>query len=697
MNNNWSPQEAERWVKDFGAPYGKDVALQAYASSLLGKEPDLVLYGGGNTSVKAQARALDGAKIQVLFVKASGQDMAAMRDPSGMVCMRMDGLLKLKKIRSMSDEVMADQYRLLLARPHAHLPSIETLLHAFLPAPYVTHTHPAAILALTNRQDARVALRKAFQGKVVTVAYTRAGLELAHAVDKAYRKNPRAEAIILLQHGLITWGKTAKEAYEKTLAAVQKAEDYLAAHVSRKLKFVSAIAPGAARQRFVQAAPVLRGLLCPASADPDRRFQRMILRPLLQEPVLRFVSSHQAKGLAMSAPLTPDYLIRTKALPLWLEEISESPETLRRETSFVIETYAKKYAAQARQHGASIADALPRVVFLKGLGAACAGKTPADARIAEGITAQAIRVKTAIYETGGQYLGLPAGHLSDMEFRAMQQAKTARHARLALSGSIALVTGAAGAIGSGICRSLLQAGCAVALADLPGKGLENASAHWEKSYPGQTLALSMDVTDTASVSRGFDELIAQFGGVDLVVVNAGIAHVAPLSELAMDQFRLLERVNVEGTLAVIAEAAKRFRLQNMGGDIVLISTKNVFAPGASFGAYSATKAAAHQLARIASLELAPLDVRVNMVAPDAVFSDGKIKSGLWAKVGPERMKARGLDQKGLEDYYRDRNLLKARVTADHVGRAVLFFATRQTPTTGATLPVDGGLPDATPR
>jgi NAD(P)-dependent dehydrogenase (short-subunit alcohol dehydrogenase family) len=199
------------------------------------------------------------------------------------------------------------------------------------------------------------------------------------------------------------------------------------------------------------------------------------------------------------------------------------------------------------------------------------------------------------------------------------------------------------------------------------------------------------------VGAGFDAVSRVWGGVDLVVINAGGAHVSTLTEMEEDDFRRLERINTEGALLLLGEAGRHFKRQGTGGDVVLISTKNVFAPGAGFGAYSATKAAAHQLARVASLELAEHDVRVNMVAPDAVFSHGARKSGLWAEVGPERMKARGLDAEGLEEYYRGRNLLHARVTARHVANAVLFFATRQTPTTGATLPVDGGLPDATPR
>lgn len=266
-----------------------------------------------------------------------------------------------------------------------------------------------------------------------------------------------------------------------------------------------------------------------------------------------------------------------------------------------------------------------------------------------------------------------------------------------LAGKVALVTGAAGAIGAGLCRALLDRGAVVAAADLPGERLDGLRRELAAAAPGRAAALPMDVADPAAVAAGFAAAAEAFGGVDLVVANAGVAAVARLTDLPLDTFRRLERVNAEGTLLTLAEAGRCLQAQGTGGDIVLVSTKNVAAPGAQFGAYSATKAAAHQLARIASLELAPFDIRVNMVAPDAVFGEGARKSGLWAEVGPSRMKARGLDEQGLEAYYRDRNLLKARVTPEHVARAVLFFATRQTPTTGATLPVDGGLPDATPR
>jgi NAD(P)-dependent dehydrogenase (short-subunit alcohol dehydrogenase family) len=284
-----------------------------------------------------------------------------------------------------------------------------------------------------------------------------------------------------------------------------------------------------------------------------------------------------------------------------------------------------------------------------------------------------------------------------MEYWSLEQSKLGKEIEKPLGGQVALVTGAAGAIGYGICRGLLQRGCHVAITDLAGEKLDRFAAEFAGLDAARTMSVPMDVTEAASVARAFSEIIGHWGGVDLVVINAGIALAGPLAELELEAFRRLERVNVEGTLLTLAEAGRHFARQATGGDVVLISTKNVYAPGAGFGAYSATKAAAHQLARIASLEFAPIGVRVNMVAPDAVFSGGGHQSGLWAEVGPGRMKARGLDQKGLEDYYRNRNLLKVRVTAEHVANAVLFFAARETPTTGACLPVDGGLPEATPR
>ena len=272
-----------------------------------------------------------------------------------------------------------------------------------------------------------------------------------------------------------------------------------------------------------------------------------------------------------------------------------------------------------------------------------------------------------------------------------------KNSELPLANQVALVTGAAGAIGYGICCGLLEQGCHLVATDLPGEKLDRFTADLKQIAGDRVMGVAIDVTDEESILRGFEEVILAWGGIDIMVVNAGIPLVKFLKDMDLDAFRKLEKVNVEGTLLTLREIARHLILQGTGGDIIIVSTKNVPSPGAGFGGYSATKAACHQLGRIASLELAQYGIRVNMVAPDGVFSEGKYKSGLWAEVGPDRMKARGLDEKGLQEYYQNRNLLKIKITGRHVANAVLFFATRQTPTTGVTIPVDGGLPDATPR
>jgi len=357
--------------------------------------------------------------------------------------------------------------------------------------------------------------------------------------------------------------------------------------------------------------------------------------------ILKTLATQEAIDFASlpekTGQLRPSALERLERSPLYLDVIGsyESAAVFRKQL-------AGRFEAYAAQHGAK-----PQAICLRDLGILCVSDAPDS-------------------------------HQS-------------------LHNKVALVTGSAGAIGHGICRALLNQGCYLAATDLPGERLDTLVCEFAETAGDRSLGVPLDVTDPNSVAQGLECIIQTWGGIDIVIVNAGIALTSPLTELSLEAFQKLEKVNVEGTLLTLAASGRLLTLQGIGGDIVLISTKNVFAPGAKFGAYSATKAASHQLGRIASLELAEFGIRVNMVAPDAVFSDGSHKSGLWATVGPERMKARGLDEAGLEEYYRNRNLLKAKVTAQHVANAVLFFVTRQTPTTGATIPVDGGLPDATPR
>ena len=419
--------------------------------------------------------------------------------------------------------------------------------------------------------------------------------------------------------------------------------------------------------------------------------------------MLDLLDSDHGREIALTPPLTTDHLIRTKASPLWINVTQFGDESsLREQLAAALTEYAGRYNSYFERHSHRMAaplerfDTMPRMILVPGVGAICPGRDAVEAGVVRDIIAQTLAAKMKIAATG-IYEGLSEEHLFDMEYSPLQRPKLRMRAEASLHRSVALITGAAGAIGSGICRALLVEGCHVVATDLAGEPLTSLVNELKLDFGERIFGTPLDVTDPDSVAKGFDRVIAEWGGVDLVVVNAGIAHVSSLADMDPGVFRKLEQVNVEGTLHLLSAAARHFKVQRTGGDIILISTKNVFAPGARFGAYSATKAAAHQLVRIASLELAEIGVRVNMVSPDAVFGSAGRKSGLWAEVGPERMRARGLDEKGLEEYYRQRNLLKARVTADHVGRAVLFFATRQTPTTGATIPVDGGLPDATPR
>ena len=697
MQNRWSKTEAARLggADDCEAR----LAQLVYATRLLGAEPDLAMYGGGNTSCKCTLVDAVGEARSTLFVKASGMDLALVEAHDFVA---LDYLVRLASVVALSDEAMVAELSCHTLRPSARRASVETPTHAVLPHPFVFHTHPSVILAFGNRAGGDETFATALGNEIAIVPYAPAGLELARAVREAMVRAPLAAGMVLMQHGLVTWGTTAREAYEATIAIVTRAEAALAKSRRRTLPTTTSVSTAERERRYVALAPVIRSALTPG--DTDALAERVVLDAELDANAVGLLDSAVGKELTLSAPLTPDYLVRGRKAPLWLDQPNlDDAKPFREQLGKVLADYQTDYRSYVARHAADAEFAQrkfpPRALMIPGLGLVTVGRDAADARMVRDIMMQGLRAKAAIWESGAEYRSLGEDHLFDMEFRAYQQAKAALKASdtPVLHGSVALVTGAAGAIGSGICEALLEQGCHVAVTDLPGSALDKLGQVLARRYPLRAIAVAMDVTDKASVAAGFGQTVLAFGGLDAVVINAGIAHVAPLVELDLDVFRKLEAVNVEGTLLVLAEAGRHFAVQNTGGDIVLISTKNVFAPGAGFGAYSATKAASHQLARIASLELAPLGVRVNMVAPDAVFSHGEKRSGLWATVGPNRMKARGLDEAGLEEYYRSRNLLKVRVTAEHVAAAVLFFLTHQTPTTGATLPVDGGLPDATPR
>jgi rhamnose utilization protein RhaD (predicted bifunctional aldolase and dehydrogenase)/NAD(P)-dependent dehydrogenase (short-subunit alcohol dehydrogenase family) len=711
MRSRWSDGEAAEFVGRYAAEWGEALALRTYASRLLGAEASLVLHGGGNSSVKTSWRNVLGEDVSAIFVKASGVDLATI-GPDGHPGLDLGYLLRLRAVAELSDEAMVDQLRTHLLRSDSPSPSIEALVHAFLPAFYVDHTHADAVLSLTNRPDGLALTQRALGDKVIVLPYITPGFKLAKACIAAFEEQSDAVGMVWGHHGIVTWGATARESYEAMIQLVSRAEDFLASErpdEGVRMRGTAATGTGdralaelaEAELRLARIAPIVRGLLAEQTGDEDRPYRRTVLLPLLTPAVLEALAAPGARGRFASPPLTTDHLIRTKALPMWAGGLDfDDDAALREQLATAVAAYVESYQAYVDRYaslmpaGIRAFDPLPRVVLVPGAGALCAGPDLRQAVITRDITEHTLAVKAL----AGDYKGLPEEELFRMEYRTLQHAKLGGQGQEAtLRGHVALVTGAAGAIGAGICEGLLESGCLVAATDLPGEPLDKLVKELDAHFPGRIVGVPLDVTDPELVAGAFSAVAGIWGGVDLVIPNAGLALVCALTDLGLERYRKLEQVNVEGTLLILSEAARMFRKQATGGDIVLISTKNVFAPGANFGAYSSTKAAAHQLARIASLELADDDVRVNMVAPDAVFSGGGRRSGLWAEVGPDRMKARGLDEAGLENYYQNRNLLRARVTATHVARAVLFFATRQTPTTGATIPVDGGLPDSTPR
>lgn len=684
----------DRWART----HGEDVALRIYTTRLYGADPTLVRHGGGNTSVKTRATEAGGREIPVLRIKASGRDFADL-EPEDLVALDLDRLAAPLRERTLPEQRDGDRdleifLRSRMLDPTAAAPSLETPVHALLPGRYVDHAHPDDLLALGQRPAGTELLREALGDDVPLLPYVSPGIPLALACREALASAPGATAFVWLQHGVVTWGDDARQTYESLLEVVERCR------ATRRRLARSGLALPVPREigEPEQVLRKLRGLLSPrrfdplangAATGPDGKDGR-ILRWRRSESILGQLEVEDASSTLTGPPLTADHIVRTGPWPVWLD-----PER-QRDWPDAVRDWSRRYLGILGPEADATRDHLPRTALVPGLGLVAVARTAAEADIALDLLEPSIAVQHEIAASGADSVHVAEEHLAEMDRRPWQTAKRKKSAG-SLHGRIALVTGAAGAIGSGVVEILADAGAHVAVADLPGPALDDVTAELERRAPSRVLPLPFDVTDGDATARAFDLLTREWGGLDLLVLNAGLAHVASLEDLDPADFRRLQAVNTEGVLHGLRTAARTFRHQGVGGDVILISTKNVFSPGASFGAYSASKAAAHQLARIASQELAALGVRVNMVSPDAVFGGPERPSGLWKEVGPSRMRARGLAPEELEDYYRRRNLLEARVQPRHVGRAVLFFAERHTPTTGATLPVDGGLPDATPR
>ncbi|MDH3346713.1 MAG: bifunctional aldolase/short-chain dehydrogenase [Desulfobulbaceae bacterium] len=696
MKNRYDQSEAQQYINRY-PEIPEDVALRVYTSRIIGKEADLVLHGGGNTSVKTEIKNILGESVEAIFIKGSGWDLSVI-EPQGFPALDLNYLRKLRVLEELSDEEMVNQFRTHLLDASSPNPSIETLVHAFLPYKFIDHSHADAIVALTNQEKADEHIQKALGDKAAILPFIMPGFPLAQKTAELFEKNPHVECIILKNHGIFTFGDDAQSAYDNMIKYVTMAEDYLAeaAKQVEPVERVEIVPPDPA-----VIMPILRGALNRGLEEEGDGFYLQ----LRDDAAIREVFDRvDAVELLVSGVLTPDHVIRTKNLPVFLDfSWCDTEETIRNEIETALGEYSKAYetyfTTQVEGKGVSrtMLDTMPRVFMVRGLGLITAGRSMKDVRIAADIAEHTISTKVQ-GSCIGSYAPLADESIFDMEYWSLEQVKLGTRKMAHLQSKVALVTGGGGAIAVGIGRQLLKAGACVVLTDVDQERLQRVEQGLAAEFGSDRLAaLHMDVTNELSVENAFRQTATLFGGVDVVVPNAGLAHVAKLADLVDEDFQRVTAVNMFGVFKVIKGAEPLLRRQNTGGDIIVNSSKNVFSPGASFGAYSASKAGAHQLGKIAALEMAEIGVRVNMINADAIFDAGEVSSGLWDVVGPDRMRSRNLDPEGLKEYYRQRNLLKSTVTADHVGNAVVFFAAGFTPTTGATLPVDGGVPDAFPR
>ncbi len=676
-------------------------------SRWVGAETSLAVWGGGNTSVKLTEADILGRPVRVLRVKGSGSDLKSVtrRDFPGVRLPEVHALLERAE---MGDQEMVDYLARCLQEPGSPRPSIETLLHGFLDAEAVIHTHADAIVGLTNNARGRDVVQDVFGKETVWVAYRRPGFGLSKDVWAAIRAQPAARAIVLEKHGLSTWGATLKEAYLATIELVTRAEEHLrdAARGRRVFGPPTVAAPDAETRRRVarEVAPALRGLL--------GRHRRVVLRFDDGDDIRELASAPDAPRLAQVGPATPDHTIYSKRLPCYVPLADPgSPAAVLEATRDAVARFVQEYTAyfEAHRHGElmkggaggtaappTLTDPYPRVVLLPGLGMFTSGKDARTAGIVADIyhhTAWVMRAASGL----GPYTSLSAQDAFNVEFWPLELYKLQMAPpEKELARRVALVTGGASGIGRAVARRLAREGAHVVVTDLDAAGArrvaEEAAAD---AGPARPLGLGMDVTSEASVEAAVDATVDAYGGLDIVVSNAGIAHGAAIDRMALADWERSFAVNATGHFLVTRAALRVMKAQGLGGSFVFVATKNVMSPGKDFAAYSASKAAEAQLAKVAALEGGPHGIRVNLVNPDAVFRD----SGLWSpEVRAERARAQGIGVDEIEEFYRKRNLLGVPVLPEDVAEAVLFLASdRAAKTTGCTLTVDGGVRDAFPR
>jgi rhamnulose-1-phosphate aldolase/alcohol dehydrogenase len=684
-----------RW-NDAEAATLEGLDLLVYASRLVGAETSLVVWGGGNTSIKTVEHDHRGRSIPVLRVKGSGSDLKSVqrKDFPGV---RMDDIRALLERRDMGDQEMVAYLAHALQDPGGVRPSIETLLHGFVDAHAVVHTHADAIVSLTNNDRPREVLAGVYGKHVIALDYRRPGFKISREVADAIAEHPEARALVLERHGTITWGAGVRDAYEATIELITAAEDAIAERKRGRRLFggprVPVLDPAARRTAALTLAPKLRGRL--------GRARRVIVTFDDAEPVTAFTSSVEAPTLSRIGPATPDHTIYTKRLPCFvpLDRAPSGADASWAAVDAAISDFVRDYTAYFEAHrepGADLTDPMPRVVLIPGLGMFTTGRDRRTAGIVNDIMHHTIDV-IGNASAFGRYVSLSAKDAYDVEYWPLELYKlTLAPPEKELARRIVLVTGGGSGIGRAVAKRLAVEGAHVVVGDLDEAGAKKTADEVTAAVgAGRAIGLRMDVTSEVSVRAAFETTVLAYGGLDILVSNAGTAHSAPVDRMALADWERSFAVNATGHFLVAREAMRILIAQGLGGALVFVATKNVMSPGKDFAAYSAAKAAEAQLAKVLALEGAPHAIRSNIVNPDAVFQDSK----LWSdEVRRERAAAQGIAVDQLEDFYRKRNLLGTRILPEDVAEAVLFLASdRASKTTGCTLTVDGGVKDAFPR
>jgi rhamnulose-1-phosphate aldolase/alcohol dehydrogenase len=654
------------------------------ASHLLGANRAVSNFGGGNTSAKGTAADHTGREVSVMWVKGSGSDLATM-GREHFTGLKLDEVLPLMERDEMSDEDMVAYLSRCQLDPRMPRASIETLLHAFVPAPHVHHTHPDGINVLAGTRDGERLVRECFGDSAAWIPYIRPGFTLSKQVGEAVRDNPDLKLVVLAKHGLIVWGETAEEAYRRTIEAINQAVAFVNQVTGDASRF-----GGELRRNddsvLQQLLPTIRG----AVSSERAKVLTVDTSPRARE----FASSVQAQSLVKVGAPCPDHLVHTKRLPLWIAYNPEVDDagTLRErivERAAAYRAAYREYFAEHAGEGDVPGDPDARIVILQGVGLVSVGTTTKLSKISRDLYHRAIEVMAGA-QALGEFVSLDAAESFAIEYWPLELYKLAQApAPGELQGKVALVTGAAGGIGRSIVGALAEAGACVVAFDLDGEGAKTAVA----ALGDRGLPVAGDVTSEEAVARAYAAAVEQFGGVDIVVSNAGIASSAAIEDTTLAEWNRNHAILGTGYFLVAREAFRVLQAQSTGGSVVFVASKNAVVAGKNAAAYSSAKAAELHLARCLAEEGGAAGIRVNTVNPDAVLQGSKIWGSSWRE---ERADAYNIEPDELDEHYRKRTTLGVNIFPEDIAQAVLHFASerRSGKSTGNMLNVDGGVPAA---